>query len=126
MDDEKNLNPIKNKTIGGKIMSKEMWVLTIRTSLPELAHSKEDVKMTNFVFQSFETAKKVLREKLREYAFFENEMFDGGGGLVHLEEYAEVLTDEFDDEQSLSLRKINELEKALLLIFEGKDAKLTI
>ena len=126
MDDEKNLNPIKNKTIGEKIMSKEMWVLTIRTSLPELAHSKEDVKMTNFVFQSFETAKKVLREKLREYAFSENEMFDGRGGLVNLEEYAEVLTDEFDDEQSLSLRKINELEKALLLIFEGNDVKLTI
>jgi len=49
-------------------MSKETWVLTIRTSLPEVAYSEEDVKKTNFVFQSFEMAKKVLREKLKEYA----------------------------------------------------------
>ena len=107
-------------------MSKETWVLTIRTSLPEVAYSEEDIKMTNFVFQSFEMAKKVLREKLKEYAFSKNEMFDGKGGLVYLEEYAENLTDEFDDKQSLSLRKIKELEKALLLVFEGKDAKLTL
>ncbi len=106
-------------------MKKEMWVLTIRTSLPEVAYDYEDVKMTNFIFESFEEAKKVLREKWREFAFTENSMFDGEGGIIYMKKFSESLDDKFDeDKESLSLSKMKKLEQALLSIFEGKDEKL--
>lgn len=126
-------------------MSKEVWALTIRTSLPDVARSEDDLKTTNLFFQSFEKAKEALREKLKEFAFSQNEMFDGEGGLVWLDCYGadnlENSDEEYDsddeeesdedesdeeDEQWLTLSILEELEKALLHIFEGKDEQLSM
>ena len=86
-------------------MSKEMWVLTIRTSLPEVAYDEKDLKTTSLIFQSFEDAKKALQEKLREFAFTENSMFDGEGGIVYWDFYAQVLNDEFDEDEIAEARE---------------------
>lgn len=106
-------------------MSKEIWTLIIKTSLPETAESTVELALEVKAFGNFEDAKKALREKLKELAFTENAMFDSKGKLVFLDRYAEDLNDEYDDDEgSLSRSKLNCVQNALKGIFEGKDAPL--
>ena len=79
-------------------MSKEVWALTIRTSLPDVARSEDDLKTTNLFFQSFEKAKEALREKLKEFAFSKNKMFDGEGGIMWLDRYGADNLENSDEE----------------------------
>ena len=51
---------------------KEIWVLTIKTSLPETCVSYNDLKMTIMAFDTYEKARAAFREKLRTFAFSEN------------------------------------------------------
>ena len=77
------------KIKGEKIM-KNTWVLSIRTSLPEVCESHGDLQTSIYTFDSFEAARTALRKVLKKYAFSENSMFDGrkyhlfqkGGGRV--------------------------------------------
>ena len=106
-------------------MGKEIWTLIIKTSLPETAESTLDLPLEVKAFGKFEDAKQAVREKLKEYAFTENAMFNGKGDLIYLERYAKDLDDEYDDdESSLSQSKLNCVHNALKGIFEGKDAPL--
>ena len=55
---------------------KNTWVLSIRTSLPEVCES-HGVQTSIYTFNSFEEARSALRKVLKKYAFSENSMFDG-------------------------------------------------
>ena len=76
------------------------WVLSIKTSLPNVCRSPEDLKTSIWVYDSFEEGKEALLNKLREFAFSENEMFDGDGHIINLTDYRlekEGFEEEYDD-----------------------------
>ena len=56
---------------------KNTWVLSIRTSLPEICESHGDLQTSIYTFDSFEEARSALRKVLKKYAFSENSMFNG-------------------------------------------------
>lgn len=109
-------------------MNKIIWTLIIKTSLPNVTKSKDDLKLNVFCFDDFEEAKKALREKLKEFAYSKNSMFDGNGNIIMLDDYiAESF--EYEDLKSdstfLSAEKMNVLKDYLLNIFNGKDNPLS-
>ena len=67
---------------------KEIWVLTIKTSLPETCVSYNDLKMTIMAFDTYEKARAAFREKLRTFAFSKNTMFNGKGQITALNDEA--------------------------------------
>lgn len=110
---------------------KEIWTLIIKTSLP---HSPEAVEgYAQFessirAFKNFEDAKKELREKLKEFAFNKNYMFDGEGKLIYLNDYVNDYPDDNEekDETVLTKTKLEQLQEVLEGIFAGKDEPLTM
>ena len=103
---------------------KNTWVLSIRTSLPEVCESHGDLQTSIYTFDSFEEARSALRKVLKKYAFSENSMFDGKGNIIHFHKYITDLAydddmDEYDD--FLSPKKLRAVERALKNIFKGKD-----
>ena len=107
---------------------KNIWALIIKTSLPNTAEDVTELNTKVQAFESFEDAKNKLREKLKEYAFTKNAMFDGKGGLILLKNYIDNnVNDDEDYEETddiLTLTKIKYLEEALKGIFEGKNKQL--
>ena len=103
-------------------MGKEIWALVIKTSLPETAESTLDLPLEVKVFENFEEAKQSLRKKLKEYAFAENSIFDGNGGLNYFCTYQDE--EDLDDEEFLAYEKLKCIQDLLKGIFEGKDASL--
>ena len=65
----------------------EIWVLSIRTSLPKVCKSPDDFKMTVSAYDSFEKAKTAMREEINKYAFAKNAMFNGAGQIKLLKSY---------------------------------------
>ena len=103
---------------------KNTWVLSIRTSLPEVCVSAGKLKTHVFTFESFEDARTALRKALKKYAFSENSMFDEKGNIIYFHKYIADLAydddmDEYDD--FLSPKKLRAVERALKNIFKGKD-----
>ena len=66
---------------------KNTWVLSIRTSLPEICESHGDLHTSIYTFDSFEEARTALRKVLKKYAFSENSMFDGKGNIIYFHNY---------------------------------------
>ena len=103
---------------------KNTWVLSIRTSLPEVCESHGDLQTSIYTFDSFEEARSALRKVLKKYTFSENSMFDGKGNIIYFHKYITDLAydddmDEYDD--FLSPKKLRAVERALKNIFKGKD-----
>ena len=48
---------------------KNTWVLSIRTSLPDVCESHGDLQTSIYTFDSFEEARTALRKVLKKYAF---------------------------------------------------------
>lgn len=65
---------------------KNTWVLSIRTSLPEVCESHGDLQTSIYAFDSFEEARTALRKVLKKYAFSKNSMFDGNGNIIYFKE----------------------------------------
>lgn len=106
---------------------KDIWVLSVRTSLPERCASIWDHDPELFAFESFEKARDAFRTKIKELSFSPNAMFDGAGKLPQFEKYAEWLDDEYDgDEECLSKNVLTKILKALNAAFRGEDTKLEI
>lgn len=111
-----------------------MWVLTVRTSLPNMSKSKTDLKLTAEVFESFECAKARLRSILKELAFAENAMFDGNGYLKLFSSYIafeeesladeDVDTSETFEYNGITLNFLKTLHKSLHDVFVGTDVRL--
>ena len=103
---------------------KNTWVLSIRTSLPEVCESHGDLQTSIYTFDSFDEARTALRKALKKYAFSKNSMFDGKGNIIYFHKYIADLAydddmDEYDD--FLSPKKLRAVERALKNIFKGND-----
>ena len=108
---------------------KKIWSLIIKTSLPNTAEDVTELVTTVDAFSDFETAKISLREKLKDFAFNKNSMFDGKGNLTYMNSYINGCMDEDDeceDEDVLTQSKLNSVQDALKGIFAGKDEELKI
>lgn len=108
---------------------KKLWVLSIRTSLPYDCEVKSDSKTTFSAFETFEDAKKALREEMKKLAFTKNSMFDGNGKIIALEKYTADLDDYDDDEVSddaLTKDVLTKIHDAFFSIFNGEDTSLGI
>lgn len=108
----------------------EIWVLSIRTSLPETCIFFSDMKTEFLAFDSFERAKAALREKIRELAFSENTMFNGKGQITLLDKYISgmwVAEDDSDvDDDVLSNDRLTKIQNAFTAAFSGQDVRLDI
>ena len=103
---------------------KNTWVLSIKTSLPEVCENRGDLQTSIYTFDSFDEARTALRKALKKYAFSKNSMFDGKGNIIYFHKYIADLAydddmDEYDD--FLSPKKLRAVERALKNIFKGKD-----
>lgn len=112
-----------------------MWILTVKTSLPEVCWSDDDLKTTTQKFETFENAKSALRKVLKDLAFSENAMFDGEGHLIQMESYAEECEyneNEYPDAAAddspewLSSKVLYALREILYKAFDGEDMKIPL
>ena len=103
------------------------WVLSIRTSLPGKRETTDDVKTSFFVFDRFEDARAVMREKLRGFAYGEsNAIFDGEGHIRELWEYTEWAV-EYAERTGTDpdfSRALKTVQDALAAALAGEDAAM--
>ena len=107
---------------------KNTWVLSIRTSLPEVCESHGNLQTSIYAFESFEEARAALRKALKKYAFSKNSMFDGRGHIVHFLKYFDDPSlidwdgeEIYYDGDYLDLTNLDAMESSIHQIFEGKD-----
>lgn len=107
---------------------KDLWVLSIRTSLPETCNRHSDLKSSFAVFDSFEKACSALHKELHKLAFSHNAMFDGEGRLVNLKKYWLYDEDEDDECENDVLNKqvLDQLQEILLAVFNGTTANSSL
>ncbi len=101
---------------------KHVWVLGIRTSLPEICEGPlQETKYA--VFGEFAAARDAMREAMRGFAFSKNAMFDGDGCLVQLLRHREGMWVD-DDPDFLGPEIWDRLSAALRGVFAGEDRPL--
>jgi len=110
------------KNLGGFKM-KDIWVLTIKTSLPNVCEDSKLMESTHRAFSSFAKAKEVLRENLKELSS-KNSMFDENGDIIHFNNYIKdsIAVDELDDpaDDLLTQSELKEIHLALKAVFNGE------
>ena len=107
---------------------KNTWVLSIKTSLPEVCENAGELRTHIFTFESFEDARTALRKALKKYAFSKNSMFDGRGHIVHFLKYFDDPSlidwdgeEIYYDGDYLDITNLDAMENSIHKIFEGKD-----
>lgn len=106
---------------------RDVWVLSVRTSLPKVCLSAYDLELSVYAFDSFEKARDAARRIIKSYAFSRNKMFGGKGKLTNLEEFKEEMQSEADNPRLrkkpkyLSREKMERVTDALLSVFRGED-----
>lgn len=108
----------------GVMKMNTVWVLSIRTSLPNVCEHPGDLKLETLGFENFEKAKATLREKLKELAFISNSMFDGNGNVTLMKKYMEEKEDYGDSEEDSNWLSPSVGAKLLSMfhaIFNGYD-----
>lgn len=102
---------------------KEVWVLSVKTSLPEVCMNSSGLESTYTVFESFEKGKDEFRKIVKEFAFSKNAMFDGVGNIIHLKKYADDMMDEefVDDFECLDKNRLYNVIESLRDAFDGRD-----
>lgn len=111
-----------------------MWILTIKTSLPKVCWTDDDLKITTSVFETFEEARDNLRELLKQFAFCNNAMFDGDGHISQMNFYIadqeniekEYIDDMREDLSWLYSPMLNALRSNLRSVFRGKDTGISL
>lgn len=110
----------------------KVWVLSIKTSLPNTCKNKERLRTTMTAFTDFESAKNAFRETIKHYAFSNNSMFDGNGNIKMLNEYLNNRdSDEIDDFEDdfgdfLTRDTLLSVYNSLLEIFKGNDTTISL
>lgn len=105
---------------------KEIWVLSVRTSLPEVCYTFGDMKLEMQGFDSFQAAKAAFREKLKGFAFSKNAMFDGKGHITYLDKYSGYDPEDDEDEDVLTSAVLSKLGTALNRAFSGEDTAVEL
>lgn len=110
---------------------KEIWTLSIKTSLPNLCKTPADLKLSIYVYESFERAKRAFYEKMKEIAFKENCLFDGNGKIKELNYYTQVSYESEDEEEDesigiLTVKALNDFQNKLSLSLKGETTKLNL
>ena len=62
-------------------MQRNIWILSIKTSLPEYCRGAGSLRTSIFAFDTFAEARAALRKALKHYAYSKNNLFDGCGYL---------------------------------------------
>ncbi len=105
------------------------WKLLIKTSLPYVCKSTEDLKEESFTFENFDSARQYLRDKLKEYAYSKNSMFDGKGNMIYFKKCLDNAWIPTDDdiiyEDHLTKTVFAEIYNSYKAIFEGKDTDIS-
>jgi hypothetical protein len=108
----------------------EIWVLSIRTSLPKVCYAFGDMNLNMQCFDSFEKAKAAFRESLKSFAFTKNAMFDGKGRIKYFDEYIKRVmsydVDYEDDEGILTGALLAKIQNGLTTAFSGQETNLDI
>ena len=78
------LSQYEFKLIFGVKVMKEIWVLSVKTSLPNTCCNSAEMETTFTGYKSFTDARDDLRCILRNFAFSKNSMFDGKGNITKL------------------------------------------
>ena len=108
----------------------DIWVLSVRTSLPDTCYCFEEMEVNFFAFNSFEKAKNELRQVLKKLSFSKNAMFDGNGNLIALADYAEdALVAEKEEDVTdgwLYQEVFTKIQNALHAVFSGEDTKIDL
>lgn len=107
---------------------KEIWVLSVRTSLPNECSTKADLKTSFSAFATFEDARKTMREAIKGFAFSKNSMFDGNGRITALDKYIGDMYEEGEDDECcedfLTRTILLKIQNAFYSIFN--DENITI
>ena len=100
----------------------EIWVVSVKTSLPTVHYNEDPLKTDFYGYSSFEKARAALRKILKDYAFSENAMFDGKGNMIYMKQYIEesLDTDELGAGH-LNLKIGKEMLGIFAQIFRGED-----
>lgn len=106
------------------IMSK-IWILSVKTSLPNVCESPLDLTLTTSAYDSFEKARNALRRVVKGYAFSENSMFDGDGRLTYFQEQIQDSLSEAEEEDLgetyLSRERLTFMSECLRAALAGED-----
>ena len=105
---------------------KKIWVLSIRTSLPNECFTRANLKTTFSAFETFEDAKKAMRDVIKGFAFSENTMFNGNGKIIALEKYIAEMGDYNYEETLLTRDILSKIKDSLFEIINGEDTSLDI
>ena len=102
---------------------KEVWVLSVKTSLPDVCWNSMNLKTTFYAFDSFEKGREAMRKVLHDLAFSKNSMFDGNGNIIYLKKYIEDMCDEeyIDDGEVLDKNRLRYVSDSFCETFKGKD-----
>ena len=111
---------------------KKIWIVSLKTSLPDVAESFEDLKTEMKAYLTFEGARTAARKILRDLAFRNNAMFDGNGKLRHFEEYVKGREDDASRESDVDWEEgecnpkdLRAAAKMLSEIFSGNESLLS-
>ena len=97
-----------------------IWVLSIRTSLPEVCETANDLKLTVIAYDSFEKGRAAMRDAIKSFAFSRNSMFDGEGGLIQMQKYSDE-TGDYEEDFVLTPDVISSIQNTLKQAFAGND-----
>lgn len=106
----------------------EIWVLTVKTSLPETCNTYDEMTTEVSAFDSFEKGKNSLRQKLKDFAFSENAMFNGEGKIKYFAKYVEE-TLELDLQCGCVAKEnkvFSKIQDTLTTVFQGEDTDLDV
>ncbi len=108
----------------------EVWVLTIKTSLPDVCPDPEDLKTTVEIYDSFEKGRNALRKAVKNYAFTKNSMFDGEGNIIYFQKYIDKAyvseQDQGDNVYMLEKKHFQFIAEVLKKAFSGEDVAFTL
>ena len=104
---------------------KEVWVLSVKTSLPDVCFSSRTLETTVSAYDSFEKGREAMRKILQDFAFSKNRMFDGEGNIIYLKRYAERALEQQENDEDycadfLDKEKWNYVSTSLQKICSGE------
>ncbi len=114
----------------------EVWILSVKTSLPEIYNGYDNLKEDISVYYNFENAKCELRALLKEIVTAPNSMFDDSGHIKQLNEYVNDMPKddkEFNEKfeqiawaKALSKEILMRVNNAIAASLSGEDLRLGI